>query len=276
MFKLFRPKSSVCLFKVLGFCYLAWGAAISPTHAAQEVSHIDELAASGEFFEDILERMSEADRLMIGQSAFQLKTAGSNAFYQVNGYRAKVLSSFCKELYQGYTGQFPPAISSGYSGVVRGKAVRLNLSRRPTLAQTNAAIASRCQQSILIESLLNEYWPWTAMQVEAYLVRAAKLINLYHGVPEVVLFGDELHRTRTMNLENALGAKSDQAAFLNALKLDTQAVELRIFGNLNAILSGVQGRVEQLNAYRELLSDESSLEAVAAQSVHAFHQVDGL
>lgn len=212
--------------------------------------------ARADTIEDIIGRMKPSGQQEFYTLAQKLKDAGHQTFYKIDGYQARILRSFCSEFYgPRFTGEVPPLLVAGYSGVKRGKADRPSPQKKVSLWDTLNEVSKRCERSGLVSSLLKEYWGATSNQVESYLTRLAKLINTQNGQMEYLIFGNR----ETARGEAAIANHSSAREFFKAASLDTEAMEQQIFGDLNLIYTRVKMRLSIADKFHERFPTEQSL-----------------
>lgn len=186
--------------------------------------------AGAEPLEDILSRMNEKSFPVFIKAASIMKEAGQNTFVKRDGYQARILRSFCTDVYgPKWDGYVPTGMISGR--VVPGQPVQSALKARINW------VSSRCEKSALVRGFLSEYWTVTADQAEGFLARVAKLINVRNGQEERMFWED----AQTLRTEAAVHASD--AEFVNAVVQDSQSMVNTVFGDLGMTYTRVKEKL---------------------------------
>jgi len=239
--------------------------------------------ARAEFIEDIQRRMSESGKLIFGNATQYFQETGYQVFTQENGFRSHVLHSFCSEVYgepsdsQSKLGPAAPLIlRSGSARVGQGgKSPPQGDGRSSGFSweALNASFAQNCSNHTFIEGLLNAYWTVTGVQLESFLMRFAKLVNLYQGQEEHLIYGDQETPTPTMNMEAAVINHADPNTFTAAILADTAAIQRKVFGNLRNIYLRAKTQIQLSKKYREKFPNQEDLIAAEADLFAEFEKV---
>jgi len=202
--------------------------------------------AEAEEFSDVFKRMDKSGQIAMNYSQNKLLEAKHEAFFGVDGYRARVLRGFCNNVYgDRFKGEFPPVIRAGFT------------VSHPWHTQ-NESLAASCTDPSLVKDMLNWFSIEADWQIKPFLVRAAKLINIKSGKRERVYVSDANEPT-TFNLDFAVSQDMKFEQILGALKADTLAYAKAVFGNPSGIYRLVKESLQDF--YPGALPREDDLKA---------------